>query len=114
MVENPAAFPCTGEGFQSEQYTQKGMTLRDYFAVHADQPGVSEITSMAGVFCPDNFHVYADASKETELGNFNDWWNTLTLTERLALSARVRFAMADAMLAARVDALNTRLEKAHV
>lgn len=30
--ENPAAFPCTGEGFQSERYTQKGMTLRDWFA----------------------------------------------------------------------------------
>lgn len=34
-VENPAAFPCTGEGFQSEHYTQKGMTLRDYFAGQA-------------------------------------------------------------------------------
>lgn len=30
--ENPAAFPCTGEGFLSDLYTQKGMTLRDWFA----------------------------------------------------------------------------------
>ena len=35
MVENPAAFPCTGEGFSSPQYTQHGMTLRDYFAGQA-------------------------------------------------------------------------------
>lgn len=35
MSENPAAFPCTGEGFGSELYTQKGMTLRDYFAGQA-------------------------------------------------------------------------------
>ena len=33
--ENPAAFPCTGEGFQSDTYTQKGMTLRDWFAGQA-------------------------------------------------------------------------------
>jgi len=26
------AFPCTGEGYTSPDYTQKGMTLRDYFA----------------------------------------------------------------------------------
>jgi hypothetical protein len=30
--ENPAAFPMTGEGFSSPQYSQYGMTLRDYFA----------------------------------------------------------------------------------
>ncbi len=35
MADNPAAFPCTGEGFGSELYTQKGMTLRDYFAGQA-------------------------------------------------------------------------------
>jgi hypothetical protein len=29
------AFPCTGEGYGSSHYTQKGMTLRDYFAGQA-------------------------------------------------------------------------------
>jgi hypothetical protein len=29
------AFPCTGEGYGSPHYTQKGMTLRDYFAGQA-------------------------------------------------------------------------------
>jgi hypothetical protein len=33
--ENPAAFPMTGEGFSSPQYSQYGMTLRDYFAGQA-------------------------------------------------------------------------------
>jgi len=31
-MDNPQAFPCTGEGYQSDLYTQKGMTLRDWFA----------------------------------------------------------------------------------
>jgi hypothetical protein len=34
-LDNPAAFPCTGEGFASDLYTQKGMTLRDWFAGQA-------------------------------------------------------------------------------
>jgi len=33
--DNPAAFPCTGEGFESPRYTQHGMTLRDWFAGQA-------------------------------------------------------------------------------
>lgn len=34
-IDNPAAFPCTGEGFNSPHYTQHGMTLRDWFAGQA-------------------------------------------------------------------------------
>jgi hypothetical protein len=36
-IENPAAFPMTGEGFGSAHYAtwQGGMTLRDYFAGQA-------------------------------------------------------------------------------
>lgn len=30
--ENPAAFPCTGEGHGNPKYWTPGMTLRDYFA----------------------------------------------------------------------------------
>jgi hypothetical protein len=33
--DNPAAFPCTGEGFQNPRYTQKGMTLLQYYAGQA-------------------------------------------------------------------------------
>jgi len=29
------AFPCTGENYNRAHYTQKGMTLRDYFAGQA-------------------------------------------------------------------------------
>lgn len=36
----------------------------------------------------------------TEMG-WADWWNALPAAERFALYAKVRFAIADAMLAAR-------------
>jgi len=77
---------------------QAGMTLRDYFAVHADQPGVSEIVAMAGGET-DGFRVkFSSGGSECK---FNEWWNNLPLEDRLTLSARVRYAMADAMLAER-------------
>lgn len=31
-MDNPPAFPCTGEGYANPYYTQYGMTLRDWFA----------------------------------------------------------------------------------
>ena len=39
--KNPAAFPMTGEGFGSPLYSQHGMSLRDYFAIHAPEPPMS-------------------------------------------------------------------------
>lgn len=99
--ENPFAFPfpevrdADGCGIMEGS---NGMTLRDYFAVHADQPGVSEIVSMAGGET-DGFRVkFSDGGTEYK---FNEWWNDLPLVDRLDLSARVRYAMADAMLTAR-------------
>ncbi len=77
-----------------------GMSLRDYFAVHADQPGVSEIVTMAGGET-DGFNV--KFSRDGTEYKFNDWWNGLPLADRLDLSARVRFAMADAMIRARKE-----------
>lgn len=74
-----------------------GMTLREYFAAHADQPGVSEIVSMAG-HRTDGYWVEFSDGREKQ--KFNDWWNDLPLPERCSLSARVRFALADAMAAA--------------
>ena len=77
---------------------QDGMSLRDYFAVHADQPGVAEIVSMAGLSYSAN-QVWVDAN--TSIGTFDSWWRGITNDERFNLSARVRYALADAMLAAR-------------
>ncbi len=34
-VDNPAAFPRTGEGFGNANYDTPGMSLRDYFAGQA-------------------------------------------------------------------------------
>ena len=80
-----------------------GMTLLDYFAVHSDQPGVSEIVAMAG-HKTDGFRVYIDGSDTGP--TFNEWWNDLPLDKRFKLSADVRFAMARAMLTARQENSN--------
>lgn len=96
MAENPPAFPRPG--FVDPAGMQDGMSLRDYFAVHADQPGVSEIVAMAGGET-DGFHV--KFSSDGAEYKFNEWWNDLPLVDRLSLSARVRYAMADALLAER-------------
>jgi hypothetical protein len=74
------------------------MTLRDYFAIHGDQPGVAEIVSTAGLTYASH-RVWKDS--QTNLGSFDDWYNSLPQLERLALYARVRYAIADAMLAER-------------
>ena len=92
----PFVIPDGCGGFQE---AESGMSLRDYFAVHADQPGVSELVAMAGGET-DGFHV--KFTRDCTPMKFNDWWNGLPLADRLDLSARVRFAMADAMLANRL------------
>jgi hypothetical protein len=96
MSDNPPAFPLRGvdnHGFYTPD--QIGMTLRDYFAVHADQPGVSEIVSAAGLRTDGYYVLFGDGGDKQP---FNEWWNNIPLHERLELSAIVRFAIADAML----------------
>lgn len=80
-----------------------GMTLRDYFATHADQPGASEIVAEAGL-CWIESKVWVPADRDNAgecLGHFDKWWATLPLEERYRLYARVRYGIADAMLAVR-------------
>jgi|GEM_PF-1201965 len=89
--------PAFGHG-NHEQGGHSGMSLRDYFAVHADQPGYAEIVSHAGLTYGSN-QVWRDA--QTSIGTFDSWWRDLPNEERFRLSAGVRYAMADAMLAAR-------------
>lgn len=97
--ENPPAFP-THPGHQNQNgdffFGLDGMTLRDYFAIHSDQPGVSEIANIAGYKTDGIFLELPDGQVR-----FTEWWNALPLAERCALSARVRYAQADAMLAER-------------
>jgi hypothetical protein len=101
MSDNPPAFPVadvrTHDGFGLREGSD-GMTLRDWFAAQADQPGVSEIVAMAGGQT-DGFHV--KFSPDGTEYKFNEWWNDLPLADRLELAARVRFAYADAMLTER-------------
>ncbi|KAA3504631.1 hypothetical protein DXM27_05320 [Rhizobium rhizogenes] len=76
------------------------MTHRDYAAIHADQPGIAEIVSMAG-FTYLSGQVWSD--EQTSLGPFDSWWRSIANSERFMLSARVRYAMADALLAVKAE-----------
>ena len=90
-----SAFPVEGHG---TLYPDAGMSLRDYFAVHSDQPGVLEIASAAGLHCEDNFWIIKPDGEKVK---FNSWYEALPQDQRFALQAKVRFQIADAMIKAR-------------
>jgi len=89
-----------GPAFPIEVLHEKGLSHRDYAAIHADQPGIAEIVSMAGLTY-SNAQVWSD--EKTSLGTFEMWWRTIPNPERFMLSARVRYAMADALLAVKAE-----------
>ncbi len=74
-----------------------GMTLRDYLAVHADQPGFVEAYQLAGepdVALPKGW----EANQQSRA---NKWWTGLSLDEKYRFYSTLRYMVADAMLAAR-------------
>jgi len=75
-----------------------GMSMRDYLAVHCDQPGMAEMVQAVGLRYSD-YRVWKNA--DTSLGSFDAWYGGLTLNEKYDLYAKVRYQMADAMLDAR-------------
>lgn len=85
-----------------------GMTIRDYFAIHCDQPGEQEIATAAGFELKDGqilFPVHPnDGPGRASKGMFRDWYRELTQQERMSLYAKVRYQLADAMLAERAKA----------
>jgi hypothetical protein len=74
-----------------------GMSLRDYFAIHADQPGEAEIVAAAGLSMKAGYVECEDGEKRY----FSQWYSHLSNEYRFSLYAKVRFAIADAMLAER-------------
>lgn len=93
------AFPTDNEAQTGNNtWHYAGMTLRDYFAIHSVQPGCGEIASMAGLYYSQGA-VWSNS--ETRVDSFDVWFCGLPLIERLDLFARVKYAMADAMLKAR-------------
>lgn len=80
-MDNPQAFPG-GNPSKFDGSVRDGMTLLDYFAVHSDQPGVSEIVAMAG-HKTDGFRVYIDGSDTGP--TFNEWWNGAEYGIRISL-----------------------------
>lgn len=89
-----------GPAFPIEILQESGLSHRDYAAIHADQPGIAEIVSMAGFTYASN-QVWSD--EQTSLGTFDMWWRSIPNAERFMLSARVRYAMADALLAVKSE-----------
>lgn len=90
-----SAFPNMGK--HANNNPEGGLSVRDYFAIHCDQPGCAEITEAAGLVFRDN-RVW---TSETAGMGFNDWYNALPSARKLQLYAQVRYAMADALLAER-------------
>jgi hypothetical protein len=89
----PLHIPATDAGSWDH-----GMSLRDYFAIHCDQPGQAEIVTAAGLtYSVGQVWVTGDAS----LGTFDKWYASLPQERRFQLYATVRYALADAMLKAR-------------
>lgn len=95
------AFPGSRQWYERrgewESTAEGGMSLRDYAAIHSTQPGCSEIVAMAGLKWSAS-RVWL--SENTGI-SFDQWWESMPLAERLDLCAKVRYAQADAMLAAR-------------
>jgi hypothetical protein len=78
------------------------LSVRDYFAVHCDQPGEAEIASAAGLVWDSGMLVIpSEHDSIDERVTFNQWWWRLPQAERFALYAKVRYSMADALLAER-------------
>jgi hypothetical protein len=74
-----------------------GLSKREYMALHVDQPGVAEIITAAGYTSRDAFQMWSDP--DTTIGTFPQWWAKLSNERRFELYAKVRVAMADALLA---------------
>jgi hypothetical protein len=111
IEDGGAAFPrVVGTKFDArsgvpvEQDVCTGMTVRDYFAIHATQPGATEIAAMAGLTFSAG-KVWSGPN--SSLATFNDWWRDLPAAERFDLCAKVRYAEADAMIRARQMGLQT-------
>ncbi len=85
-------------------YYESGMTLRDWFAAKSHQPGTAEAYQLRG--CPDvpkpvgyrDEDWYGDENMDARA---HRWFKTLTLDEKYAIYAELRFKIADAMLKAR-------------
>ncbi len=83
-----------------------GMSLRDYFAIHCDQPGQDEIVHAAGKVWSDH-KVWDRGNTQSPIGTFEKWWSGLSEPEKSGLYAKVRYQLADAMLAERAKAART-------
>jgi hypothetical protein len=82
---------------------EHGMTLRDYFAVHCDQPGEAEIIAAAGLtsLSSAGYFVTGFPDDPDKKITFTDWWREVSQEGRFRLYAKVRYAIADAMIAER-------------
>jgi len=77
-----------------------GMSMLDWFASKCDQPGVVEAYQLRG--CPDVpvLHGWREEDLTMELRAMK-WWGSLSLHEKYATYAELRYMAADAMLAER-------------
>lgn len=77
--------------------------LRDYFAIHCDQPGRLEIATLAGVETLETSSLPWGNPERKGLPTWESWFNALPQEERFRMYATIRYQIADAMLKAREE-----------
>ena len=99
------AFPIIIEGgVDSGLHADRwdGMSLRDYFAIHSEQPGMAELAEAGGMIWKNHHIFYPTDDPQWMTGMSGDkWWEGLSNKMRFQLWAEVRYAQADAMLVER-------------
>lgn len=94
------AFPIPASEFNRPD---PGMSLRDHFASTCDQPGTIEVYQLRG--CPPigRPNGWSDEAWTNSSLNYRaaEYWNSLSLDEKYAAYAELRYRIADAMLKAR-------------
>ncbi len=80
-----------------------GMTLLDYMAGQAPEPGISELAGALGVpeSTPKEPYQISDEMKRSGVKCARELYDELPWLEKLAMVARYKYAHADAMLAER-------------
>jgi hypothetical protein len=74
------------------------ITLIEWFAAHAPQPGQDEIVSVAGVKLRPEKMPAELTEEEKTLPTWREWWRSLTNAERYDLYAKCNYAYAKAMI----------------
>lgn len=98
---------ATGQTGVAIRDSQSGMSLRDWFAGQAPEPGIQELAGVLGMDEATPFESWDLTPEQRTAGVLcvREAYAKLSWTEKLAACAKYKYAHADAMLAARAENL---------